>query len=81
MTTEQLKKANEINFCIEEYEKYLTRAEWMINSNVAERESYLKFIGQDDVKVPITLFKIIGTLIVSEYNNKITELRKELEAI
>lgn len=81
MTTEQLKKANEINTVIQEYEKYLKRAEWMISSNVAERESYLKFIGQDDVKVPITLFKIIGTLIVSEYNNKLTELRKELEAI
>jgi len=82
MTTEQLEQANKISEQIEKCKLNIKSAEYTQHENVAIRQTYLKVNGIDeDIEVPDTLFRVIGKLILCEYEMKLIELNKELSEL
>jgi hypothetical protein len=80
MTYEQLEKAKEIASQIEQCKENLKKANFTQYPNVVERRSYFKFYGIDeDIEVPETLFRTIGKLIISEWQQKLSEYEKEFK--
>lgn len=82
MDLDQLKKANEIAKQIEDCKTNLKRANYTQLENVTIRESDLSFNGIDDpIKIPKNLFRVIGKLVLAEYQTKLTELETKFKQI
>ena len=78
----QLERGLEIQEEIEECQKNIRKADYMVSEKIPIRHSYLNFIGIDDsVVVPETLFRIIGKLILSEYNQRLIDLQNEFDRL
>ena len=82
MTEEQLKLGNQISSEIEKCKANIKMANYTQFENVAIRKTYLKINQiEDSIEVPESLFRVIGKLILSEYNQRLIELEKELESL
>ncbi len=85
MNIEQKEKIAKINKTIEEIERcnrQIKIAEYTQYEKVVIRESYLTGNGIDEqMIIPETLFRIIGRLVLSEYQQKLNALEKELDKI
>lgn len=82
MNLEQLDKGNKIAKEIEKCKENIEAANYTQHENVAIRKTHLIVHGLDNkTEIPESLFRIIGKLILSEYNQKLIELEKELESI
>jgi len=82
MTKETLKKANDLANKLEECENNLQKIGYTQSEDVVIRESYLRCNGiEDNVKIPKSLFRVIGKIIESEYIQEINKLQKELDEL
>lgn len=82
MTNELLAKANDIAAKIEHCQSMIKKANWTQLPDVVIRKSYFSFDGVDgDIVVPESLFKLIGKLVLSEYNQKMIELQNEFDSL
>lgn len=82
MTNKQLREAQKLFYDIERCERQIETLSYYNSKGFAKRESFLKVTGmENDVIVPESLFRIIIQTILSEYNTKLIELKKEFEAI
>lgn len=82
MNLEQLEKGNKIAKEIEHCKANIKAANYTQYENAVIRKSYLRFNGIDEsIEVPETLFRVVGKLILSEYNQKLKELESELQSI
>jgi hypothetical protein len=82
MTKQQVRKAQELLCDIERCEMQIGKISHYQSENFAPRETYLKITGmENDIIVPESLFRVITKLVLSEYNTKLIELKKEFEAI
>ena len=82
MTEETLKKANDLANKLEVCKKNLKKAGYTQSENVVIRESYLRCNGvEDSIKIPESLFRVIGKLIESEYIQEISKLQKQLDEL
>jgi hypothetical protein len=81
MNLEQLEKGNKIAKEIENCKANIKAANYTQSENVVIRKTYLKVNGLDEsIEVPESLFRIVGKLILSEYNQKLIELESELQS-
>jgi len=85
MNIEQKDKIEKINKITEEIEKcnrQIKIAEYTQYEQLVIRETYLTGNGIDgQMIIPETLFRIIGRLVLSEYQQKLNALEKELDKI
>ena len=82
MNLEQLKKGEKIAEEIENCKANIKAANYTQSESVVIRKTYLEVNGLDEsIEVPESLFRVVGKLILSEYNQKLIELEKELEAL
>ena len=82
MNAEQLEKGNHIAEEIKKCKANIEAASYMINENVALRETYLSVHGTNNgIAVPESLFRVMGKLIMSEYNQKLIALEREFESL
>ena len=82
MKKEQLIRANKLIDQINDCERNIERANYTQSENVQIRETLLRVNGLDaDIEIPETLFRVIGKLILSEYNQKLIELKKEFDEL
>jgi hypothetical protein len=82
MNLEQLEKGNKIAKEIENCKANIKAANYTQSENVVIRKTYLKVNGLDEsIIVPESLFRIVGKLILSEYNQKLIELESELQSL
>jgi hypothetical protein len=82
MNLDQLSKANEIANKIEVCKKNIERANYTQLENVVIRESSLKFNGIDEpIIIPENLFRVIGKLILAEYQTKLIELETKFKTL
>ena len=82
MTYDKLEQAQEIASRIEQCKDNLKKANYTQFPNVVERWSYFKFYGIDGhIEVPETLFRKIGQLIISEWEQKLSEYEKEFNEL
>jgi hypothetical protein len=82
MNLQLLKRINKISEEIENCEANIKRANYTQNEEVVIRETYLKVNGlNESIEVPKSLFRIVGKLILSEYQQKLIELENELMSI
>ena len=78
MTEHKLKKCNELAKQIKEIENNIEISKFTQSENVPQRPMFIEFLGHDQVlKAPDTLFKIIGKLILNEYQQKLIKLETE----
>lgn len=80
MTIEQLEKGKLLIKEISKTKENIEHTKYTQLENVVERQSFLRFDGTEIV-VPKSLFKIFGKLVLSEYNQKLIELEKELDSL
>ena len=82
MNLDQLSKANEIAKQIEDFKKNIERANYTQLENVVIRESSLKFNGIDEpIVIPKSLFRVVGKLILAEYQTKVIELETKFKSL
>lgn len=82
MNLEQLEKGNKIAKEIENCKANINAADYTQSENVVIRKTHLKVNGlEESIEVPESLFRIIGKLILLEYNQKLIELERELDAL
>ena len=82
MTYDKLEKAQEIATQIEKCKDNLKKANYTQLPDVVERWSYFTFYGIDEnIEVPETLFRKIGQLIISEWEQKLSEYEKEFNEL
>lgn len=82
MTEEQVNTGKKILEQIEQCRANIVAAHYTQSESVTIRKSYLQFNGIDDgIVVPETLFRVIGKLILSEYQQKLIELENEFKAL
>lgn len=81
MTQENLKKAILISERIQNIKKNIKQAEYTQNESVVVRETYLSGNGFDTIIIPDSLFRIIGKLIISEYQHELINLENQFEAL
>ena len=82
MNLEQLEKGNKIVKEIENCKANIKAANYTQSESVVIRKTYLKVNGlEESIEVPESLFRVVGKLILSEYNQKLIELERELEAL
>ena len=82
MTTEKLEKAVALQGKIMRCKREIEKANYMLDENVVIRETALSVNGLDaDVIVPESLFRVIGKLIISEYQCKLKKLQDEFNAL
>jgi hypothetical protein len=80
MTQEQIETGKSILKKIDFYEREIKKIAYTQSPSVIERDMYLRWNGSEsDSVIPESLFRIIGKLVLSEYNQKLIELKKELE--
>jgi hypothetical protein len=78
MTEEKLKRGNELEKQIQETKENIRIAKITQLMDVVERPMYIEFLGTDGtLKVPESLFRIIGKLILNEHQQKLIELENE----
>jgi hypothetical protein len=82
MTTEQLEKANILLREIKECESNIKIAKYTQSEQTSLRDMDLKIFGvAGSIKIPDNLKSTVGKLVLSEYQQKIMALKKELEDI
>lgn len=82
MNLEQLEKGNKIAKEIENCKANISKANYTQSESVVIRKTYLKVNGiEGSIEVPASLFRVVGKLILSEYNQKLIELENELQSI
>jgi hypothetical protein len=82
MNLEQLEKGNKIAKEIENCKANIKAANYTQSEDVVIRKTYLKVNGLDEsIEVPESLFRIVGKLILSEYNQKLIKLESELQSL
>lgn len=82
MNLEQLEKGNKIAQEIENCKANIKAANYTQSESVVIRKTYLKVNGLEEIiEVPESIFRVVGKLILSEYNQKLIELERELEAL
>lgn len=82
MNLEQLEKGNKIAQEIENCKANIKAANYTQSESVVIRKTYLNVNGlEESIEVPESLFRVVGKLILSEYNQKLIELERELEAL
>ena len=82
MTKETLEKANDLANKLEECKNNLQKIGYTQIENVVIRESYLRCNGiKDSIKIPKSLFRVVGKLIESEYIQEINKLQNELDEV
>lgn len=82
MNKKQLAKATLIDKKIEKCKNNIQALEYTQLEGVLPRETYLTFNGTvDSIEIPETLFRVIGKIILSEYQVKLIELQKEFDSI
>jgi hypothetical protein len=80
MTKEKLKRCNELAKEIKETEDNIKIAKFTQSETLPQRPMYIEFLGSEQIfKAPDTLFKIIGKLILNEYQQKLIELETEFD--
>jgi hypothetical protein len=78
MDIEKLEKANSLNEGIKICQMQIKILNYMVHNDVSERDSYLTFTGaKKDIIIPQSLFKVIGKIILAEYQHRINELENE----
>lgn len=78
MTKEQLKKAEQLIKKIDIAKENIKWADYTQAENVLIRESRLSFNGiKGEITIPESLFRVVGKLILSEYNQELIELEKQ----
>lgn len=82
MNLEQLNKANKIAKEIEVCKDNIKMANFTQSEDVTIRKTYLSVNGLNkNIEIPESLFRIVGKLVLSEYQQKLNELEKELLSI
>jgi hypothetical protein len=82
MTLEQLKRGNEIAREIQTCKNNIRKAQYTQYESVSIRSTKLEVMGlESSIEVPKTLFRTIGKLILSEYQQKLIELEDELKSL
>ena len=82
MNLEQLGKGNKISKEIENCKANIKAANYTQSESVLIRKTYLKVNGlEESIEVPESLFRVIGKLILSEYNQKLIELERDLASL
>jgi hypothetical protein len=82
MNLEQLEKGNKIAKEIQNCKANIKAANYTQLENVVIRKTYLKVNGlEESIEVPENLFRIVGKLILSEYNQKLLEFESELKSL
>ena len=82
MNLEQLEKGNKIATEIENCKANIKAANYTQSESVVIRKTHLKVNGlEDSIEVPESLFRVVGKLILSEYNQKLIELERDLETL
>lgn len=82
MTLEQLQKGIKIAGEIKECKRYIESARYTQSESVVIRRTYLKVDGlEETIEVPESLFRTVGKLLLSEYNQKLIELESEFRAL
>lgn len=82
MNLEQLQKANKIAEQIEVCKANIKMANFTQSEDVTIRKTYLSVNGlNNSIEIPKSLFRIVGKLVLSEYQQRLIELEKELKSI
>jgi len=82
MNLEQLEKGKKIAEQIEKCKAEIEAAKYTQYENIVIRKTYLKVNGLDDsIEVPESLFRVVGKLILSEWNQKLRELENEFQML
>jgi uncharacterized protein YcgL (UPF0745 family) len=82
MNLEQLEKGNHIAKEIENCKANIKAANYTQYKSTVIRKTYLNVNGLDEsIEVPEILFRVIGKLILSEYQQRLIELENELRSI
>ena len=81
MTHDNLERAILISEQIKSIEGNIKRAEYTQNESVVIRSTYLNGNGFETIEIPESLFRIIGKLIISEYQQELNKLKKEFETL
>ena len=82
MNLEQLEKGNKIAKEIEKCKANIKAANYTQSESVVIRKTYLSVNGlEESIEVPESLFRVVGKLILSEYNQKLIELERDLESL
>ena len=82
MNFDQLLKGNRIAKEIENCKANIIAANYTQSEKVAIRETHLNVNGiEGGIEVPASLFRIIGKLILSEYQTKLIDLENELQSL
>jgi len=78
MTEEKLKRCNELAKQIQDTRDYIKMAKSTQHDNVTIRPMYVDLNWYDTkLKIPESLFRIIGKLILNEHQQKLIDLEKE----
>lgn len=82
MNLEQLENGNKIVKEIEKCKANIEAANYTQSESVVIRKTYLKVNGIDEsIEIPESLFRVVGKLILSEYNQKLIELESEFRSL
>ena len=82
MTAEKLEKAVALQGKIMRCKREIEKANYTQYEDVVIRETALSVNGLDeDVRVPESLFRVIGKLIIYEYQCKLKKLEDEFNAL
>jgi len=82
MNIVQFNKAKDLQREIYVCQKNYEQAAYTQGENVVIRKTYLRVNGLDEeIEIPETLFRIIGKLVMAEYDEKYNRLQKEFDAL
>lgn len=82
MNKDQLEKAKLLSNRIELCKDEIRKAKYIQSENVIERKTYLQVCGlEENIEIPKSLFRVIGKLVLMEYQQELMELEKEFNAI
>ena len=80
MIEEKLNKANKLFKEIIDCECQINELKHAQSETFVSRKSEIKWHGSESaIEIPLSLFKVVTKLILSEYTQKLTELKKEFE--
>lgn len=82
MTEEKLNKANKLFKEIIDCEYQINELKHAQSETFVSRKAEIKWYGSEStIVIPSSLFKVVTKLILSEYTQKLTELKTELEKL
>jgi hypothetical protein len=82
MNLEQLEKGNKIAKKIENCKANIKAVSFTQSESVEARKTYLKINGvEESIEVPEGLFRIVGKLILVEYQQDLIQLEREFQDI